>query len=166
MALTTYAQLAEVRAALGVNDVELKDAVLNLPVYEMGLTRELNKVSTSLPAAFSTVAGIDENSRTDAQQLLYRAVREFSVYVVAKQVGVSLASFAPKDVQDGKASISRFAGESFKKTQEELDGICSVTRASLVAAWAEFNSSGSSVDFTPGTFFVAAARGVDPVTGE
>lgn len=165
MALTTYLQLAEVRAALGVNEIELKDTVLNLPVYEMGLIRELNKVSTSLPAAFSTVSGIAEGERTELQALLYRSVHEFAVYAVAKQVGVSLASFAPKDVTDSKASVSRFAGESYKQTLSELDEIYAVTRAALGAGWSAY-SGGSASDPTPGVFFVASPRGVDPVTGE
>lgn len=164
MALTTYLQLAEVRAALGVNDIELKDTVLNLPVYEMGLLRELNKLSTSLPAAFSAINDKQENDRTEAEKELWQATRLFSVYAVAKQVGVSLASFAPKDVTDSKASISRFSGESYKETMDNIDEMFGALRGSLAEALNAFNNV-STVPTGPFTSFVAAGRGIDPVTG-
>jgi hypothetical protein len=98
MSLTTYCDFGEVRSALGVNDIELSDLVLGLPVYEMGLIRELNRLSTSLNAAFLTIYAKTRASRTPDEAELHDSVRLFSVYAAAKQVGVSLANFAPKDV--------------------------------------------------------------------
>lgn len=166
MALTTYLQLAEVRAALGVNDIELKDAVLTLPVYEMGLVRELNKISTSLPAAFSSIAAKAAGVRTVAEAALYDATKLFSVYAVARQVGVSLASFAPKDVTDSKAGVSRFSGEPYKDTMARLDVMYSALRDSLVTAMGAYSGATATTPATtPFRTFVAAGRGVDPVTG-
>jgi hypothetical protein len=165
MALTTYLQLDEVRAALGVNDLELKDTVLILPVYEMGLVRELNKISTSLPAAFSAAHSKQAADRTAAEAALYDATHLFAVYAVAKQVGVSLASFAPKDVGDGKATLSRFAGESYKETMDRVEGMFADTRSGLVAAYEAFaGSSSSTPNTTPFTSFIASSRSRDPVT--
>lgn len=166
MALIDYCQLAEVRAALGVNDIELKDAVLTLPVYEMGLVRELNKISTSLRAAFFTISAKAPASRTEAEAALYDATHLFSVYAAAKQVGVSLASFAPKDVTDSKAGVSRFSGEPYKETMRRIEEAYADSRIGVAAALDAYTGSSSvTASTTPFTHFVTAGRGVDPVTG-
>lgn len=166
MSLTTYCNFDEARSALGVNDLELKDAVLALPVYEMGLVRELNKLSTSLNAAFLGIALTAPASRTTGEAALHDAVRLFSVYAAAKQVGVSLANFAPKDVGDGKATISRFAGEPFTKVLDRVDGYYQALRDELRVAYAAFASLTAPVaSTTPVVFFVASKRVYDPIKG-
>jgi hypothetical protein len=165
MALTDYAQYDEVRAALGVNDVELKDAVLALPIYLMGLVRELNKISTSLPAAFSAVAELAEDDRSDAQQALYDATRLFSAYAVAKQVGVSLPSFMPKDITDGKAAVGRFSGAPYEETLARIDQMFGALREDLATAYASYASEDAPSPLGPPTSFIAVARASDPVTG-
>lgn len=164
MSLTTYCSFDEVRSALGVNDLELSDKVLALPVYEMGLVREVSRLSTSLNAAFSSVANKAPAARTPAEQNLYEAMRLFSVYTVAKQVGVSLPTFAPKDVSDGKASVSRFAGEPFKATLEAIDKYLAAYKSDLKAAYEALTvTAAKTVAVMPG--LVAAQRQYDPVTG-
>lgn len=164
MSLTTYCSYDEVRSALGVNDLELPDRVLGLPVYEMGLVREISRLSTSLNAAFSSVAAKTPATRTVAEKALYDAMRLFSVYTVAKQVGVSLPTFAPKDVSDGKASVSRFAGEPFKATLEAIDEYLAAYKVDLKAAFDAFN--GATATAAPVLAGVLAAqRSYDPVTG-
>lgn len=166
MALTSYCDLEEIRAALGVGDVELSDAVLNLPVYEIGLVRELTKVSGTLPAAFSTCSNIAEETRTDAQQALLNAVREFSVYCVAKQSGVSLGNFAPKDIGDGKATVSRFSDSPYRDTLVRIEGMYATTKDSLLAALNAYSgTTGGTASTVPFTFFKASPRLLDPVTG-
>lgn len=165
MALTDYAQYDEIRAALGVNDVELRDAVLELPVYEMGLVRELNKISTSLPAAFSAVKETAESERSDVQTRLYDAVRLFSVYASAKQVAVSLPSFLPKGVTDGKAAIDRFSGTPYEDTIASIDQMFGALRAELADAYAAYADEDAPGAISPPTTFVAVPRNTDPVTG-
>jgi hypothetical protein len=166
MALTTYCEYDEVRAALGVNDIELSDTVLSLPVYEIGLVRELNKVSTSLPVAFSTVSNIAEESRTDVQQALLDATHLFCTYAAAKQVGVSLGSIIPKDVGDGKASVSRFSDSPYKEVMRNIEIMFAAVRVSLSEALAAYSGAAApSASTTPFTIFKASNRGYDPVTG-
>jgi hypothetical protein len=167
MSLTTYCDFSEVRSALGVNEIELSDGVLGLPVYEMGLIRELNRLSTSLNAAFLAIHLLTPSARTSTEAELHDAVRLFSVYAAAKQVGVSLANFAPKDVGDGKATISRYAGEPFEKVLSGIEDYYSALRGELRSLYETFSSSSSiAVASTkPSKFFVAAKRGYDPVTG-
>lgn len=167
MSLITYCDFGEIRSALGVNDVELSDVVLGLPVYERGLIRELNRLSTSLNAAFSAIQIKLPAERTTTEAELHDAVRLFSVYASAKQVGVSLANFAPKDVGDGKATISRYSGEPFQKVLAGIDDYYNVLRTELRTVYEVFSSSPTvAVASTkPSTFFKASKRGYDPVTG-
>lgn len=167
MSLTTYCDYSEIRSALGVNDIELSDLVLGLPVYEMGLIRELNRLSTSLNAAFLVIYLKPPSNRTTSEAELHDSVRLFSVYAAAKQVGVSLANFAPKDVGDGKATISRYAGEPFEKVLSGIDDYYSALRGELRTLYETYSSSASTTTAStkPSTFFVASKRGYDPVTG-
>lgn len=164
MSLTAYCDFNEIRAALGVNEVELKDAVLALPVYEMGLVRELNKISTSLNAAFSTIRLTSPGGRTATGAALFDAVRLFSVYACAKQVGVALANFAPKDVGDGKATVSRFSGTPYEIVMGNIEDLYAALKAELKAIYDAYAGS-TSVDATIGTIAVASIRSYDPVTG-
>lgn len=163
MAMTDYCEYGEIRAALGVNDVELSDAVLSLPIYEIGLVRELNKVSTSLPAAFSSAKGEDPQS-AEAKGLV-DAVHMFAAYSVAKQVGASLSTFAPKDVGDGKATIARFSGQPYTETMDNVKAALADARSALEDAFAVYNGQGASSAVDVSGFFVAGQRLTDPVTG-
>lgn len=164
MSLATYCEFGEIRAAFGVNSAELADSVLALPVYEMGLVRELNKLSTSLNAAFLTIVKKVAGVRTEPETNLYNALRLFSVYSVAAQVGVSLAGFMPKSVGDGKASLSRFAGEPYEDVMNRVTAAKSAYKAELVAAY-EVLVNGASTAVSAPTIFRASPRSYDPVTG-
>lgn len=164
MALTDYCDFDEIRAALGVNDEELADAVLALPIYEIGLARELKKISASLPAAFSEASGLPEPPPAPARALL-DAVRMFAAYTVARQSGAALSMFAPKDIGDGKASLSRFAGQPYTETMDNVLTNLADARAALVDALAAYSGSGASSSSSLPTFFKASGRGADPVTG-
>lgn len=164
MSLTTYCSFDEVRAALGVSPVELSNSVLALPVYEMGLVRELNRLSTSLNPAFSTVSRLLPADRTSVQQSLYEAVVLFSVYAVASQVGVSLANFAPRSVGDGKASLTRFSDNPYEDVMARIESWKEDARNGLIAAFNAFEGQDAPAQ-TRSPLFLASGRGTDPVTG-
>lgn len=166
MALTPYCQPDEVRSALGVNDLELSDGVLDLPVYLMGLTRELNKLSVSLPAAFSTVDNIDLATRTTKEGALWEATRLFCVYAAARQVGVSLANMAVKEVGDGKSNTSRFSDAPYLATLTNVEQWCAMTRETLRKAYADYLLTDVGLTaVTPFGIFRGGKRTYDPVTG-
>lgn len=166
MALTLYCEFDEVRAALGVNALELSDAALALPVYEIGLVRELAKVSTSLPAAFSGVCNISETARTPLQRALHDAVHMFSVYTVAKQAGAALPLLAPKDIGDGKATLSRFASEPYKAVLQNVEVLVKEARETLEEALAALEGTVDTDPISrPARSFMASSRSYDPVTG-
>lgn len=165
MPLTTYCGYNEVRSALGVNHLELPDTVIALPVYEMGLTRELTKLSTSLAASFSTIASKVAGDRSDAEEALFSAVRLFSVYLVASQVGVSLPNFAPKSVDDGKTSLSRFSGEPYEAVMTRVLEARDRYRMDVREAIAGLGSA-TTTAYTPTPLMARASpRLTDPVTG-
>ena len=91
--LTPFTTTAEVRALLGLSDEELSDEVLNLEVYEHGLTLQLNKVSAGLPALFLSLVDPAAQPLTPAQTGLVKAVRYLSALTGALQAG-ALASTA------------------------------------------------------------------------
>jgi len=165
MPLTTYCQPDEVRAALGVNATELSDQVLALPVYEMGLVRELNKLSTSLGASFSLIANKTFAARTDDERNFFDSVSLFAVYTVAAQVGVSLANFAPRAVSDGKASITRFSGEPYELVMKRVETLRARYRGDVVSALVQLISGVAGAPMVAPRLFAAARRGIDPVTG-
>ena len=165
MALTQYCEFDEVRAALGVNNLELPDTVLSLPIYEMGLSRELAKISASLPAAFSTASDSSPEARTSEQQALFDSVRLFSAYAVAKQVGVSLAAMVPKDVSDGKASVSRFSDAPYRDVLARVEAMYAGCRADVAAAYDDLAGATRTSSTTPAAIFRGARRTYDPVTG-
>lgn len=167
MALNQYCGLGEVRAALGASPIELPDAVLNLPVYELGLVRELAKISASLPAAFLAVAAVPEDQRGAEQVALFSSAKLFNVYACAKHVGVSLPTMLPKDVGDGKATLSRFADAPYKVTLEAVQLMYDQLKPELEAAFYELTGAtpvASAVNSAAG-MFIASKRGYDPVTG-
>lgn len=165
MALTQYCEFGEVRAALGVNARELPDSVLALPIYEIGLVRELSNVSASLSTAFFLVSAVDVSARSTQQQQLSDAVRMFSVYACAKQVAVALASLAPKDVSDGKASTSRFSDAPYRDVQDRLDIAYQRAKAFLLDALSAYSGGGTPNSRPVATAFRSSVRSYDPVTG-
>lgn len=165
MALTPYCSNDEVRAVLGVTTSELKDDVLNLPVYEMGLRRELIRVSPSLPAAFSTVNSIVD-PKTETQQAFYDATRLFAVYATAKQAGASVALAAPKGLTDDKSGFDRFADAPYKDVLNRVDTAYAAARQDLVDAYSAYAGASSDNGFygLPSGMIVSS-RVTDPVTG-
>lgn len=163
MSAVDFTTPEQVRALLGVSSDELDDDTVNLEVYAIGLDEEIRDVNVALPASYVEINEIDDESRTDAQRRLWRLTRQFATYALAKSVGGSLSMFGPKSVSDGKASISRFAGDPYKATLATVSSEYDVSRTRLVAAYADYSSSG--VADTPRSYFLASAPISDPVTG-
>ena len=164
MALTPYCETEAVRATLGVNSIELSDSVLNLPIYSIGLQRELSKLSPSLPASFLQINALPEASRTALEQSLFLSTRMFSVYASARQVGASLGTTAASDIGDGKASVARFSGEPYKDVLERVDKWYYETKTSLLASIALYNGK-LAPNPRAVVAFVKSQRTYDPITG-
>lgn len=164
MALTDYTTYADVRGVLGVSDDELEDATLALALYSDHLLQEFDDVSTTLASDFATVAAITpESSRTAVQQRFYRLTRLFAAYAVAKQLGSGLPLFGPKDITDGKATVSRFADSPYRAVLKEVQNKYDELRIKLKEAHAGLSSSATNTVVR--SYFSAVGMATDPVTG-
>lgn len=109
----------DIRAVLGVNDVELKDDTLLLSLYADHLATELDDISLTLASRYKQIAEKAEETRTEDEKRLLRSTGLFATYTVAKQLAGSLSMFAPKSVSDSKAEVSRFA-DPYKDTKKDI----------------------------------------------
>lgn len=162
-----YTTPAEIRAAIGVTDKELSDTTLQLDIYEKNLVMELEAIGDNdgaLTAAFATIKDQAEKDRTAPGRRLYDAVLLFAPYVVALQLETSAPLFAPKQITDGKAAISRHSESPFKAAFDTCRQYSERFRQNLESRWAQYNST-STADAAPPTQFVVSSPSVDPVTG-
>lgn len=162
--ITDYTTFADVRALLGVNDIELSDATLALEVYSHSLTAELEEVDVGLPAKFVEVADTDDSAWTTAQRRFFESCRLFSAYAVAKQATTALPMFGPKDVGDSKAVISRFSDSPYKQTEKKIKEGFDLQKTRLAKAYADLNTT-STTTATPRTMLVISSPTTDRVTG-
>lgn len=161
MGITNFTTFNDIRAALGVSSDEIEDATLSLDLYELNLTSELEDIGSALASDYSTVAEL--STRTAAQERFYQATRLFSAYAVALQATGSLPLFSPKDISDGKATVSRYADSPYKEVIKQVKAMYEKCRLKLEKAYATYGStSAPSRAVLP--FFSVASGTRDPVT--
>lgn len=164
MALTDFTSFDDIRAALGVSTDELEDATLSLSLYELNLVSELDDVGVDLIEDFMTLQAIDPSTWTSVQKRFDQFTRLFTTYAVAKQLTVSLPLFSPKEISDGKASVTRFALDPYRETIKMIREQYGAFKQKLESAYAASQST-AYVDATPRVYFLGVASGSDPVTG-
>lgn len=120
MAVTLYTTYDAVRSALGVTDDELLDAAIEVETVVYELEERLVEMSSTLLFDYRTVASLADADRDDDQEKLYRRVRLFSAAAVALRLCTGLPLFAPKDIGDGKATLSRFADGPYRVTIDQV----------------------------------------------
>lgn len=163
--LTAYTSYAEVRGALGVTDKELKDDVLSLEFYALGLEYELAKVSASLAASYATIAAMDEASRSVNQQRLYRAVRLFAPYaLIVNSLASGLPLLAVKSVTDGKAGFVRDSNSPYKQVIAEAAARYALYRDEVANAVSVLD--GGTTLTGPRKHMDVISPSGDPVTGK
>ena len=162
MALLTYTTYDDIRAALGVSSDEIEDATLSLSLYELNLISELEDVDVDLVSDYATVAAL--SSRTAVQDRFLQATRLFATYVVAYQATTSLPLFSPKDISDGKATVSRYADSPYKEVIKRVEQLYGKYKARLEAAVAA-NNAESAPSITSRPYFSVSVPDSDPVTG-
>lgn len=163
MELVEYMSYDEVRAALGVNDIELPNAKLALGMYVHNLTAELEEVDVGLPAKFVEVSGIDESVRTDKQRRFFETTRMFALYAVAKQLCTTLPMFGPKEVSDSKTSISRFSDSPYKETVKMIKEQYNLNKSRLDKAYGDVMTVEKTMPTQ--TFLLVSSPTTDRVTG-
>lgn len=162
MTLTDYTSYEDVRAALGVTDIELEDSTLSLEVYSSGLEEDLYDVSANLVTTYKGVTAKADEDRTEKEARVYRLVRVFATYSAAKLLGTSLPMFGPRSVSDGKASMSRFSSDPYKDVLKRLSEQYDLSRGRLIRALDDLSSS--TTDVTLQTVMLRVSSAYDPVT--
>ena len=163
MALLDYTTYEDVRALIGVSSDELEDATLGLEVYETYLISEFEEIGENLVSDFETVAMVSEATRTTQQKRFYRMTRLFASYATAKQLTASLPMFGPKDISDGKATVSRFAASPYKDVVKGIAQEYDRIKGLLSDAYLALTSASSTT--TVRSYLGSTGLSVDPVTG-
>ena len=161
--LTDYTTYDDVRSALGVSSDELEDVTLALESWDNHLRFELEDISLALPASYAAVVLIPQASRTDEQERLYRATRLFSTLAVARAMTASLPLFGPKDISDGKATVSRFADAPYKAVTSRIEKQFEQAKGRLESAWAAISATAATAVARP--YLGVSRPSTDPVTG-
>lgn len=164
MLLSDFTTFEEVRATLGVSDVELPDSTLLLALYATSLSIELRQVGSTLAADYQTIKAIPEGTRSAAQQDVFDAVNVFAPYAIAVQLASSLPLFSPKAVSDGKATMTRYSDSPYKVAIERCKAEYDRWKAYLVEKYGVFKPA-AAVAFALPVFFRAASPDSNPVTG-
>ena len=160
--LISYTSYDEVRAVLGLNKKELKDDTLALSMYETIVAVELDDVAPNLNSEYLAI--INTTTSTDEQKDFAKLVKVFATFAIAKYLLTSLPMLAPKDISDGKATLSRFSDSPYKETQERVTASYSLYRNKVSEAYNTlFNVSNVSVSFP---LMGSASPTFNPVTNE
>ena len=157
--LNDYTSYSDIRAALGVDEDDISDETLGLPIYDDLLTQDLEDVDLTVVDTYTTTTAI--SSPTAAETRFLRACKLFATFSVARQLTSSLPLFAAKQMTDGKAQIQRFDNpyqETIKKVNEQYG----LARSRLVTT---LLAIGTTADTVVKTYFGVASPSTDPVTG-
>lgn len=163
MPLTDYTSFQEVRAALGVEDDELSDDTLSLPMYETKLGISLDQIDSTLQAAFLVIAAKVATTRTTPETLVFDRTRLFATYAVAIACIPSIGLRAMKGESDEKADYSRFSGTNLQDLANGLAADFEGISLGLQKAYAAFNAS--TVTKVVRVFIAGSSPSSDPVTG-
>ena len=120
IAITDYTSYASVRAALGIDDLEISDVTLGDDFYAQSLELSLRSESPehsvggtgNLISRFDTISDIAEGSRTDDEAFLLTLISLYATYSVAFEILPKLSLIAKRSESDGKASATRFSSEA------------------------------------------------------
>lgn len=162
--LTDYLSFPEVRQAIGVEDDELTDDALSLPMYETELGIALAQVGDGgLQDLYLTVLAKDDTVRSAIEKKLYNQTRLYAVYSMALVALTATPLQAMKGEGDEKANYSRFGGDVH---QQVLDRVTAAAERTLVALSGTYATATSVVVTRVSRVYMAAASpSYDPITG-
>jgi hypothetical protein len=160
--LTDYTDAPTIRALLGVNDKELPDETILLPMCELEITEGLLGLGATVGTMYTTVAAL--GSRTATQTRYYEQVRLYSATLVAKYLLATLPMLVPKMLTDSKATLERIT-DPFARLEANIDGLLSGLKAKVLATLAILDPAATTSVTATRRYASTAALGFDPVTG-
>lgn len=105
--LAPYTDNSTVRAVLGVSVKEIRDDVLNLPLYSDHLALSYRLLNPNIMVWWATITAILPADRTTAQAQFYSLAQLYAAYAVAAHALEKVEMFAPKKITDGSAAQER-----------------------------------------------------------
>lgn len=168
MALTVYTTYDAIRAILGVSPKEVKDGVMDAPIFEQQFLLEMGDVDSGggvVMAQYASISALAESSRSADQQRLYDITNMLAAYSVARQLLTGIELAAPFRITDGKAAVERFRTADFDKVRAGvLDTYATLLRR-LKATVIKLVPT-AQIAVTPARIFIGSAPiGTDPITG-
>jgi hypothetical protein len=161
--ITDYTSYAEVRSILGVNDEEVPDEELALPIWSMLLDDKLSAVSDSVATNVTAIEAIPEAERTAAQKKFLATSSMYAAYATAQELLIALPMFAYKKLTDGKAEVERF--DRWADLKAGIERGANAMRLKLRLALAAVDPSYLVPAAVTGLFIVSTGIATDPVTG-
>lgn len=163
--LGPYTTNDQVRAIFGVSAEEIADMTLDLPLYQKNLELELDDVSPTLRADYTTVATILPGALTAVQQAFLDGVTLFAPYAVGKQITTGLPLFAAKQVTDGKAGVTRNSDSPFQQQVSDCKKFYERFRQSLEKRYAAYKTTSAPDEIGAPKMFAISSPSSDPVAG-
>lgn len=164
MALVDFTSYADIRAALGVVVDEIQDEVISLPIYENNLGMALDAIDLALIADHGVVKAKLLGARTANETRFMRAMQLYTTYVVARQLTTSLPLFSPKEINDGKASLVRYAQNPFETTIKGVLQLCETYRLLVISSYGALKQTAEASQAIR-SYFNVVTPSYNPVTG-
>jgi len=164
MAITAYTTADIIRALLGVSDLEITDAVINLPNYELTFLLEMEDIDKGVGAVKGTYDALPGTGRTAQQQRYFDLFGLMAAYSCARQLLTALDMSAPQIIGDNKAKMQRMDEQS-KRLLVALNAGYDTVRSRLIAAFLVFVPSADVATAEASVYSAAVGLGSDPVLG-
>lgn len=164
MAFTDLTSTASVRSALGVSERELRDTVLQDPIYSVMLTEALYAIHVDLFDDFIVVAAIDPAVRTSIEKRFFDLVQTYSAYHVAIQCLGAVPMFAPKVIKDDRTEVQR-SEDPYRHLRTDLPAALALLLTSLRSVYQLVNPDATYLNLVTRIMAVASPLATDPVTG-
>lgn len=160
--LTDYTTPASVRSVLGVSMPEIKDEVVQNPIYETLLEENLYSLHPQMAADYLLAKAAEP--KTNLQERFVNVMQTYSAYQVASQMLGSVAMFAPKVIEDSRTKIERFT-DAYKALKAEVLATLSYLEGKLLDIYALVNPDAPAPAKIARILVVSAPLGLDPITG-
>lgn len=160
--LTDYTTPASVRSVLGVSMPEIKDDVVQSPIYETLLEEKLYSLNPQMTEDY--LAAKEADPKTHLQERFVNVMQTYAAYHVASQMLGSVAMFAPKVIEDSRTKLERF-NDAYKALGAEVLGTLSYLEGKLLGVYALINPDAPVPAKAARISVVNVPLGLNPITG-
>lgn len=160
--LSDYTTPASVRSVLGVSAMEIKDIVVEDPIYSTALDEVLYGLHPQLVDDYELAKAAEP--KTHLQERFVNLVQTFAAYTVAGQMLGSVSMFSAKTIEDSRSKLERFT-DAYKNLRDDVLASLLFMKNKLLAVYALINPDAPVPATVARINVVNVGLGVDPVTG-